>query len=240
MNFLSVVIPAYNEGARIIPTIQAVAYHCVRQPYRWEIVVVNDGSRDDTAAHIERLARTIPQMRVLHHVRNRGKGAAIRTGLLEARGEAVLFCDADGATPIEELSKLLVSLGSGAAMSVGSRRVPGAQVVFKQPGLRRFMSNFYPRICRILLRLGVADVTCGFKLLSQEAARVIAPRMRIARWSFDAEIFVIAGIHGFQVTEIPVRWTDQRKSKVRLLKDAWGSFRELFQIRSNARKGLYR
>jgi dolichyl-phosphate beta-glucosyltransferase len=240
VDFLSVVVPAYNEKGRIAATLQSIAAYLTPQPYRWEILVVNDGSRDDTAAQVSRLQGFIPQLALLGYDHNQGKGAAIRTGLLAAHGKAILFCDADGATSMEELGKLLPHLERGAHFVVGSRRLRDSQVVFKQPPLRRFMSNAYPWLCRFLVQPGVRDVTCGFKLISQGAARTIASRMRITRWSFDAEMFTIARLHRIPVAEVPIRWADQGKSKVHLARDAWSSFLELLQIRRNLRRGLYR
>lgn len=239
MNFLSVVVPAYNENGRIVPTLRSITAYLAPQPYRWEILVVNDGSRDDTAIQVERLQGSVPHLQILHHDRNQGKGAAIRSGLLAAHGEVTLFCDADGATSIEELEKLLAPLGKGAHFVVGSRRLRGSRVVSKQPWFRRFMSGVYPWLCRFLVHPGVRDVTCGFKLISQEAARIVVPRMRIARWSFDAEMFAIARAHRIPVAEVPIRWADKAKSKVHLARDAWNSFLELLQIRRNLSKGLY-
>lgn len=238
MDFLSVVIPAYNENLRIRATLEQVSQFLRQQPYRWEILVVDDGSRDDTAKQVEAMAGKIPQLRLVRHPTNRGKGAAIRTGLKKAQGEAVLFCDADGATPIEDLHRLLPHL-SEASIVAGSRRLPGSSIIIQQQWIRRWMSTTYQWLCRLLLVPEVSDVTCGFKLLSREAAQCCASRMRINRWSFDAEILTIAKLHHVVFLEIPVRWSHQKKTKVRLLRDVLGSFRELLQIRWGITMGWY-
>ena len=240
MDFLSVVIPAYNEGPRIQETLEVIVQFLRGKPYRWEILVVDDGSRDDTVAQVERLAKGNPEIVLLRHEQNQGKGAAVRTGLKKARGEAVLFCDADGATPIEDLDRLLPFLKTQADIVVGSRRIQGSDILIKQQQIRRRMSTLYQWLCRWLVTPGVQDVTCGFKLLSSEAAACCASRMRIHRWSFDAEIFTIARIQGFKCAEVPVRWSHQKKTKVRLLRDALESFLELLQIVRYQLEGAYR
>ena len=240
ISLLSVVIPAYNEAPRIGKTIRTVVEYLQRQPHRWEILVVNDGSKDDIEVQIRSFTQGIPQLRLIQHRINQGKGAAVCSGLKAAQGDAVLFSDADGATPIEELEKLLPHLGKGIGMVVGSRRAKGSRVLLEQHWPRRMMSNTYQWICRLLVNPGVADVTCGFKLLTREMAQLCGSRMRIRRWSFDAEMFTIAKIHELKVIEIPIRWFDQRKTKVRLLRDIWGSFWELIRIRLYTAQGVYR
>ncbi len=229
MDFLSVVIPAYNESLRIGATLEQVSQFLRQQPYRWEIVVVDDGSRDDTFTQVEAMAGKIPQLHLTRHPKNLGKGAAVRTGLKKAQGEAILFCDADGATPIEELNRLLPRL-SEASIVVGSRRLAGSSINIKQQRIRRWMSTVYQWLCRRLLVPGISDVTCGFKLLSREAAQCCAARMRIDRWSFDAEILTIAKIHHLSLLEVPVRWSLQKKTKVRLWRDGVGSLGDLLRI----------
>ena len=240
VHFLSVVIPAYNEAPRIGETLQMVSDYLKKQPYRWEILVVNDGSQDATEDRVLAMAKATPEFRLARHETNRGKGAAVRTGLKAAEGDAILVCDADGATPIQELEKLLAHLEDGVAMAVGSRRVKGSQILLKQRLYRRSMSRAYHWICRLVVNPGVADVTCGFKLLTRRAAELCGPRMRIRRWSFDAEMLAIAKAHRLKVAEVPIRWTDQRETKVRLLKDSLGSFWELIRIRLYAVSGGYR
>lgn len=239
MDFLSVVIPAYNESPRIHRTLEQMTQFLRQQPYRWEILVVDDGSRDDTFTQVEALAGKIPQLHLTRHPKNLGKGAAVRTGLKKAQGEAILFCDADGATPIEELNRLLPHLGE-ASIVVGSRRMYGSSILIKQQWIRRWMSTAYQWLCRRLLVPEISDVTCGFKLLSREAAQCCASRMRINRWSFDAEILTIAKLHHLSCLEIPVRWSHQKKTKVRLWRDGAGSFGELLRILKYQTEGAYR
>ena len=240
MNFLSVIIPAYNEGPRITQALRNVTDYLKSRPFRWEILVVDDGSRDDTGARVQQMTVSEPRIRLIHHSSNQGKGGAVRTGLRSAKGDAVLFCDADGATPIEELERLLPPLQEGAGLVSGSRRLQGSQIVVAQAWLRRGMSGGYRWLCKIFVSPGISDVTCGFKLLSQQAVDLFVPRMKISGWSFDAEMFTIARIHRLRTVEVPVRWIDQKKTKVRLVRDAWGSFRELCCIAWNSTQGVYR
>lgn len=238
--FLTVLIPAYNEGPRITQAIRSTAEYLRRQPYAWEILVVNDGSRDDTAQRAAAERGQCPQLRIVSHAANQGKGAAVRTGIGSATGENLLFCDADGATPLPELEQFLPRLRDGADLVAGSRRMPGAKIHVHQQGLRRFLSTGYRWFCRLVVSPGIFDTTCGFKLMNRRACQLFLPRMRVRGWSFDAELFTIARAHRLKVVQLPVQWTDQGKSKVRLKRDVLGSFRELLQILGRSALGRYR
>lgn len=240
IQMLSVIIPAYNEGHRIDPMLNLTHHFLNQQPFASEIIVVDDGSQDDTARKVELCAQTIRNLRLIRHPRNLGKGTAVRTGLLASRGDGVLFCDADGATPMTELKKFLPHLDKGVELVVGSRRQPGSQIVRKQPAFRQWMGKVYTVLCRWWLIPGIQDVTCGFKLLSSDAAQKVAQRMRIPGWSFDAEIFAIAQLHGLTVVQVPIQWADQGQSKVRPFRNAWTSFVELLLILKYRAQGVYR
>jgi dolichyl-phosphate beta-glucosyltransferase len=237
---LSVLIPAYNEAPRIIKTLETVFGYLSRQPYSWEIIVVNDGSNDDTAARLQSMLSKVPQLFWTNHQRNYGKGAAVRTGLHQARGERILIYDADGATPIEEIEKCFEPLKNGAQIVSGSRRMTGAAVEIDQKRIRRILGAGYRQLCRFFVTPGISDITCGFKLFTQSARDILVPRMRVRGWSFDAEIFVIARQHRLAIAEIPVRWADQRKTKVRLGRDLFASFFELIGILLRKIIGIYR
>lgn len=239
---LSVVIPAYNEGPRIESAITATAQYLAMLPLSWELIVVNDGSRDDTQAGAERAAHTLAayRIRVLQHPRNLGKGAAVRTGVLASAGQFVLFCDADGATPMDELAKFLPALQTGADVVAGSRRIAGAQVRRHQPRFREFAGCLYTWLANLALGTRVSDFTCGFKALRRPAAQAIFSRMCITRWSFDAELFFLARRLGFRTVEVAVTWADQPQTKVRIVRDAVTSFAELLVIRGRALAGAYR
>ncbi len=239
---LSVVVPAYQEAGTIRHPLTTIARYLDTLPWSWEILVVNDGSQDATAAEAEAGAAVLgPQhIRVLHHPHNLGKGAAVRTGVLASAGERILFCDADGATPIEELRKFLPALEHGADLVVGSRRIAGAQIQRHQQRLRQFCGRIYTHLTNCLLTSNVSDITCGFKLFRRPAAQEIFRRGRVTGWSFDAELFYLAHALGYRVVEVPVTWAHQPNTKVRVLRDAVTSFLELLRIRWRALCGQYR
>ena len=239
---LSVVIPAFNEQGRIRPALQAITRYLEGLPLSWEIIVVDDGSRDHTAAEAELAIRAMlpEQIRLLRHPRNLGKGASVRTGVLASHGQFVLFCDADGATPIEELGKFLPALQAGADVVAGSRRIAGSQIEQHQRRLRQGMGAVYTSLTNWLVAPGISDITCGFKALRRPAAQAIFGRMQVTGWSFDAELFYLARRFKFQIVEIPVTWCDRPNTKVRLLRDAITSFCELLRIRWRALTGCYR
>lgn len=237
---LSVVIPAYNEDSRIEQTLRRTVEFLKAQPLEWEGVVVDDGSVDRTFEVVAALAKDLPGVRCVRHPINQGKGAAVLTGLKAASKEAVLFCDADGATALEQLREFLPHLAGSVGMVVGSRQLKESKILIPQQRLRRWMSGLYRRLCQWFLIPGISDVTCGFKLLSRRAVDLMIPRMKIRRWSFDAEMFLIARLHGLGIVEVPVVWRDQGRTKVHLLRDGLGSFLELLRIRWCAAFGAYR
>ncbi|MBI4313195.1 MAG: glycosyltransferase family 2 protein [Candidatus Omnitrophica bacterium] len=238
---LSIVIPAYNEAAVIRPALLATAGYLEKQALPWEIIVVNDGSRDATLLEAEKVAADLgkQKVKVLSHPKNRGKGSAVKTGVLAAAGEIVLFCDADGATPIEELARFLPRFKNGADLVVGSRRLSQSQIKQRQRRLRQWMGTVYVRLTRLLIGVRVSDITCGFKALRRPVAQDLFSRMRIEGWSFDAEMFFLARKKGYGVVEMPIQWADRPSTKVRLLKDAARSFGELLKIRLQDSLGKY-
>ena len=239
---LSVVIPAYNEARTIVGTLETIIRYLTDSDWSWEILVVNDGSRDTTAAETVRAARALAphQIRLLEHPRNLGKGAAVRTGVLASTGRAVLFYDADGATPITELEKCRLPLQQGVDLVTGSRRIAGASVRRSQPWIRRLLGTGYVWLTNGLMGVRVSDITCGFKVLRGEAAHAIFARMQAAGWSFDAELFYLARRLGYRIVEVPVTWTHQPDTKVRLPQDVLASLGELLRIRWRALQGAYR
>ena len=224
---LSIVVPAYNEGRRLPPTLaRLAAYVAPRGDGAVELVVVDDGSTDDTAA----LARAAGA-RVLVHAQNRGKGAAVRTGVLAARGARVLVCDADLATPIEELPRLEAALDAGADLVVGSRHVARARIEVPQPWTRRVLGAAFRATVRVALGLPVRDAMCGFKLLRREAAQALLPRVRIDRFAFDIELVALAQRGGWRVAEVPVTWRHVGGSTVSPGRDGLRAARDLVALR---------
>lgn len=233
---LSVVIPAYNESERIIPTIGAVAHAVSNMGIPWELLISDDGSKDDTVAQVEALELT--NLRVIKAPQNMGKGNAVRQGMLAADGKIRVFTDADNSSPIEEVTKLLAAIDAGAAVAIGSRGMAESEVVGKS-GLRWLMSNTLNTIVKIGLRLPYNDTQCGFKAFTAEAAEAIFGAQTIPGFSFDLEILYLAGRFGFPVKEIPISWYDAPGSKVNSLKDSVGFLQDMLRIRMQDLRGMY-
>jgi dolichyl-phosphate beta-glucosyltransferase len=228
---LSIVIPAYNEAARIAPTLRAVSAWLARQSFSGEIVVVDDGSTDGTGELVRILGATLGDIRLIESRPNRGKGHVVREGMLAARGVRRLFMDADHSTPIDELPALVARLEMGADVAIGSRRAPGASAARTPPWYRRVWSRLANRVVRAGLIDGIRDTQCGFKLFSREAAEAIFPLVRTAGWGFDLEVLALARRMGLRIDEVPVRFFDDPRSRIRPLRDAVRITREFFRIR---------
>jgi glycosyltransferase involved in cell wall biosynthesis len=233
------VIPAFNEEARLPPTVERLAAFLGRGPTWFEIIVVDDGSTDRTVAVARGLAESHPSLRVIATAPNRGKGHAVRAGMLAARGAVALMYDADGSTPPEEIPRLLAPLAAGrAAVAIGSRYVGGAAPV-GQPIWRRAWSRLVNLVVRRTLVPGVRDTHCGFKAFTAAAARDLFGRATIDGWSFDLEVLALAGRLGHEVVEVPVAWRDDGRSRVRPLHDLRKVLGEAIAIRRNLARGAY-
>ncbi len=239
---ISVVIPAYNEKQRLPSTLCAIAaYFASRNQPSWEIVVVNDGSSDGTLAVAEGFREQYPQIRVLDNPGNRGKGYSVRHGMLEAQGEWILFTDSDLSAPIEEAGKLIAAAArEGAAVAIGSRAMDRQLIGAHQSWFRETAGRIFNLLMRAATGLPFADTQCGFKLFEHRAAKEIFRRQRIERWGFDAEVLFIARRLGFKTIEVPVRWSHTAGTKVSMFRDSANMFLDLFRIRGNQWKGLYR
>jgi dolichyl-phosphate beta-glucosyltransferase len=235
--YLSVVIPAYNEEMRIVPTIGAIAAHVTSLNFPWELIVSDDGSKDNTVNVVETLG--LANLRVIRAPQNEGKGSAVRRGMLSARGRYVLFDDADNSTPIEELSKVLHKLDhEGYDIAVGSRATAGAEEASK--GLvRQLMSNGLRWIVAAGFRIGVRDTQCGFKLFTHEAAQRLYSAQTINGFSFDLEILYLADKFGYRIAEVPVAWVDAPGSKVDPAREVRRFLRDLVKIKANDLRGVY-
>jgi dolichyl-phosphate beta-glucosyltransferase len=234
---LSIVIPAYNEEERIIPTVGAIASHVSSLGFPWELIVADDGSRDTTVHLLKDLG--FVNLRVLETPSNGGKGCAVRRGMLAARGKYILFDDADNSTPIEEVGKLLRKLDTeGYDVAVGSRAVEGAEEAHRSP-LRRLMSGGLRWLVRNVLRIGVQDTQCGFKMYTREAARRLHTAQTLMGFSFDLEILYLASRFGYRIAEVPVAWIDAPGSKVDTRKEAQRFLRDMCKIRLGDLRGQY-
>ena len=236
---LSVIIPAYNEEARIAPTLQHVLTWIPRLGLPWELIVVDDGSEDGTCAVVRRELGSLPNAHLIESRPNRGKGHAVRTGMLAARGDLRLFMDADNSTPISELPGLLEHVRRGAHVAIGSRRAPGARTDVQPPWYRRLWSRVANRVVQAGLLSGIRDTQCGFKLFTGAAAREVFSRCRTEGWGFDLEALALAQRLGYPVAEHPVSWSDDPRSRIHPLRDAWRITREFFRIRRAFERGEY-
>jgi dolichyl-phosphate beta-glucosyltransferase len=237
---LSIIVPAFNEEARLPDTLRRMEQYFSHGEWSFhEILVVDDGSRDGTVAAASACAAENPNVRVLRNPGNRGKGFAVRHGMLEARGDSCLFSDADLSTPIEELDKLWCALDrEQAGIAIGSRALDRSLIGIHQPGLRETAGKFFNAVMRMTIGLSIADTQCGFKLFRGEVARQVFALQALERFGFDVEILYIAARHGHRIAEVPVRWNHVEGSKVGML-TGLHAFLELAQVRANAARGLY-
>ena len=235
---LSVVIPAFNEAERLPPTLAEITRYLAAQP-GWlpaELIVVDDGSRDGTANAI---AATLPDglsLHVIRHQRNRGKGAAVRSGFLASRGAEILLCDADLASPIDQLAVLAAS-APAAAVRIGSRALDRSLIAVRQPGYRDFMGRAFNLVVRALALPGIHDTQCGFKLFPGDLGRALAAVQRTDGFAFDVELLFLARRWGTPVVEVPVRWCHVEASRVRPLKHSAEMLRDLTWLRLRAVAG---
>lgn len=235
----SIVIPAYNESARIGTTLEKVLAYVRAQNLDAEVIVVNDGSRDDTAAIVRRFAETNPCLRLIENPGNRGKGYSVRNGMLHSRGNTVLFTDADLSSPIEEASKLFVALAHGADIAIGSRWLRIETQTRRQPLHRQIFGRIFNVALRLTLGLQFADTQCGFKAFKQAAVKAIFPMQKIERWGFDPEILFLARKLGFQTKEVPVLWGHSGGTRINPLIDGSRMVQEMLRIRWYSLTGKY-
>jgi dolichyl-phosphate beta-glucosyltransferase len=237
---LSIVVPAYNEEHRVVPTLERLHGFLSAQPLRYEIIVVDDGSKDATCEVVERAIQTIPNLSLVRQSPNRGKGAAVRRGMLAARGQIRVMCDADCSMPPEQLPRLIAPIiACKAEISIGSRYAEGAKTDVKQPFYRVLWSRLANKVIQRSLVPGVRDTQCGFKAFTAEAARDLFRIAKIDGWAFDLEILALARRRGFAIEEVGVEWKDDNRSRVKPLKDLWKVIREAVTIRRNLKNGVY-
>ena len=235
---LSVIIPAYNEALRLPRTLERIAAYANQFDREVEVLVVDDGSTDGTAAVAEAFRSKIPALRVVPNGRNRGKGFSVRHGVGEAHGRIALFTDADLSAPIEEADKLIAAL-EHFDVAIGSRAVNRSLITVHQSPRREFAGILFNKIVRVILRLPFVDTQCGFKAFLREPCRIIFEQQRIERFGFDPELLYLARHHGLRAVEIPVRWGHSPATKVSMLRDSMQMFADVFRIRWNALVGRY-
>ncbi len=238
--YLTILIPAFNEAKRLPDTLRRIENYCrasLKETY--EILVVDDGSTDDTVSRVEEMRSQYPNLRVHHYEKNQGKGYAIRTGMQLARGKYILFSDADLSTPIEEMQSFLKKLDEGTRIVIATRKRTGAHILKHQPYWREMMGKIFTWVSNRILGLDFSDHTCGFKAFEAAAGKDVFSRQRIAGWAYDSEVLFLARRSGYDVYEIPVNWINSPESKVQALPAAVTSLISLFQIRWNWFSGKY-
>jgi glycosyltransferase involved in cell wall biosynthesis len=235
---LAIVIPAFNEEQRLPGTLERIRAYISSSGRATEVLVVDDGSTDATARVAESWAARVANLRVLRNGTNRGKGYSVRHGMLEARGEFVLFTDADLSAPIEEADKLFAALAA-CDVAIGSRALDPSLITVHESAFREFAGKTFNLIVRIVLRLPFVDTQCGFKAFRRERCRIIFEQQRIERFGFDPELLYLARHHGLRAMEIPVRWSHSPATKINMMRDSVQMFLDVFQIRWNAMLGRY-
>jgi len=242
----SIVIPAFNESARLPATLASVV-DCIRtRGWAAEIIVVNDGSTDATAEVARAFAQTASQsqfqpilIRLIENPGNRGKGYSVRSGMLAARGEVALFTDSDLSAPIEEAERLFSAIEQGADIAIGSRWLESNRQTQRQPLYRQFFGRCFNAVTRAVMRLPFADTQCGLKAFTREAAQTVFRLQTIERWGFDPEILLIGLKRGFRIVEVPVSWAHDERTRMSYLRDGFRMLQEIAQIRWNALRGRY-
>ena len=235
--FLSIVIPAYNEEKRLPNTLEQLFQFLENQPFVSEIIVVENGSNDQTFEIAQQFAEIRKNVHVLHS-EQRGKGLAIHRGVDAAVGEYVFMCDADLSMPVDEISKFIPPQLENVDIAIASREAPGS-VRYNEPYYRHFTGRVFNTLIRLLVLPRLQDTQCGFKCIRAQVARDIFPYQTLTGWAFDVELLYIARHHGYQIVEIPIDWYFNADSKISVVRDSLRMFLDLLRIRRNARRGLY-
>ena len=236
---ISVIIPAYNEQARIRNTIEKIVKYLKKNNYDYELLIVDDASSDNTSNIVKKLAIRDRNIKLLKNKINKGKGYSVKKGILNSKKPLILFLDADFSTPIEELRKFAIYLDRYSII-IGSRRLKGSNIVIKQPFYREFAGRVFNLFVRLLIVDGMNDTQCGFKLFKKDIATKIFSKQRLNGFGFDVEILFLAKKFGYKVKDIPVTWKDSAKhSKVNAIKHSIAMFFDLLKIRFNNIFQLY-
>ena len=235
----SFVVPAYNEAQRIGDTLEKALAYCEQRGWTAEILVVNDGSTDATAEIVRRMASSHPMLALLENPGNRGKGYSIRNGMLRARGEVLLFSDADFSSPIEEAEKLFGAIAAGADIAIGSRWLRTELQTRKQPLHRQIYGRLFNLALRLGLGLNFKDTQCGFKAFTRRAAHIVFPLQNVERWGFDPELLYLARRFDLKIEEVPVAWAHREGTRIRPFRDGLVMLGEMLKIRWNSWSGKY-
>ncbi len=235
----SIVIPAYNEAHRLRTSLEHVLDYVGAQRWRAEILVVNDGSSDDTAEVVREFSRRNAIVRLIENPGNRGKGYSVRNGMLNAAGDILLFSDADFSSPIEEAPKLFAAIEAGANVAIGSRWLQPELQTHRQPWKRQVFGRIFNLLLRVILGLHFKDTQCGFKAFDRRSARSLFPAQKIERWGFDPELLFLATRLGLTVKEVPVQWAHDHASRIHPLRDGLRMFMDMLSVRWTYLRGGY-
>ena len=237
---LEVVIPAYNEQDRIGRTLERIKEYYGGQSYSWRCTIVSDGSKDRTDEIVSSFCEKNPEFHLETYVQNRGKGFAVRLGMMKANANRILFCDADLATPQEETEKLWRAMDEGYDVAIGSRPLKDSNLEIHQPPLREFLGRMFNKAVQTLATKGIDDTQCGFKMFTKESAREVFNRCKLDGFSFDFEALMIARDLEYKIAEVPIRWSHQEGSKVSILRDGPRMLRDLVKLRIAGKKARMR
>lgn len=238
--FLSITIPAYNEEKRLVTTMNKICAYLSQGGFPYEIIVVDDGSTDNTLQMMKKFASANKHIVVLANDRNYGKGYSVRKGMLSARGEYIFFSDADLSTPIEEIEKCLPYLSGSYDVVVGSRSMSDSEITIRQPWYRERMGKIFNFMVNLVLMKGIVDTQCGFKGFKKDVVKKVFSRCVIDGFSFDVEALYLSRKYNFKIKEIPIRWENSALSKVNPVRHSLQMFRDLFRIKIKDLKGCYR
>jgi len=237
---ISIVIPAYNEERRLPGSLERICAYLKKRGWDGEVIVVDDGSTDQTARIVTEWQKQIPTLRLVQNGQNRGKGFSVRRGILEARARIAIFTDADLSSPIEEADKLLGVMGGGKyEVAIGSRAVDRRLITVHQSRLREVAGIIFNKIVQLVTGLKIVDTQCGFKAFAMEKMKPVFEQQRTERFGFDPEILFLAKQNGLRIAEVPVRWAHDADTRVRMVRDSLQMFWELLKIRWNWAAGRY-
>ncbi len=240
--YLSIIIPAYNEEKRLPSTIREISSYLKDKDYSYEILVVNDGSTDKTAEVVRGMTTEIKGPKLIEDEENKGKGGVVKQGMLEAKGKYRLFTDADNSTSIDHIERMWPLFNEGFNIVIGTRDskdAPGAKQAVPQSFIKRSLGNIGNLLIQLIAVPGIWDTQCGFKAFTDQLAESVFPKQKIDRWGFDIEILFLSRMLGYKIGIIPVNWVNDPDSKVSL-KGYLQVFKELFQVRLNQLKGVYK
>jgi len=235
----SIVLPAYNESERIAASLERICEYASHQGWKAEIIVVDDGSSDDTVKIVQRYAAQHSNLTLIQNPGNRGKGYSVRNGMLHAHGDVLLFSDADLSSPISEAEKLFAAIANGADVAIGSRWLKTELQVRRQPLYRQLLGRIFNLALRLLLGLNFSDTQCGFKAFRSSAAGLVFPQQQIERWGFDPELLYLARKHHLKVAEVPVKWAHRDGTRIHPIRDGIRMFGDVLRVRWNAMSGKY-